>query len=65
MRFAFTGMASTKGLKIVFDTDTKEYFWTYACVGVRIPTTTLYMPTNKDLKQLEIYLIKNGFMEVE
>ena len=61
MIFTFTSMSASKGLKLVYDTDKKEYKWTYGLA----PTTTLYMPTNKDLRELEKYLMKNGFEEVE
>ena len=61
MKLTFTSMSATKGLKIVFDTNTKEYFWTYGLTT----TATLYMPTNKDLQRLEKELIKNGYTEVE
>ena len=61
MILTFIGMSSTKGLKLTFDTDTKEYQWYYGLA----PTTILYMPTNKDLMRLEKELIKNGYMEVK
>ncbi len=59
MILTFIGMSSTKGLKLIFDTDIKKYHWSYGLA----PTTILYMPTNKDLKELEIELIKNGYVE--
>lgn len=64
MLMFFRSYTSTKGQGIVFDTDTKEYKWTCACIfGGRI-IPALYMPTNKDLKELEKKLIKEGYTEL-
>ena len=60
MKLSFISMTGTRGLKLCFDTDTKEYHWTQ---GLTLGYDLFYMPTNKDLYALEKKLIKEGFEE--
>lgn len=64
MIMLFRSYTSTKGQAIVFDTDTKEYKWTCAFVFKGKFIQGLYMPTNKDLKELEKKLLKEGYEEI-
>lgn len=64
MLMFFRSYTSIKGQGIIFDTDTKEYKWTCASVFGGKFITPLYMSTNKDLKELEKKLMKEGYKEI-
>ena len=63
MRFIFTSTTSIKGVVLTCDTDKKKYMWDVADTKFDC-ATIVRLPTLKDLKELEIALIKNGFDEV-
>ena len=63
MRFIFTSTTSIKGLALTCDTDKKKYRWDTTPVDF-MNATIVRLSTLKDLKELEIAFIKNGFEEI-
>ena len=64
MILLFRSYTSVKGQSIIFDTEEKTYKWTCSPFVNGKLKHALYMPTNKDLKELEKELIKEGFEEL-